>query len=277
MKPLISIVTPSYNQGEFIEKTILSVINQKYKNKEYIIIDGASNDNSVEIIKKYKEQLTYWISEKDKGQSDAINKGWKIAKGDILAYLNSDDILEDGALEKVSNYFRKHPDIGIIYGDCNSIEASGKSLGLFKAYPVNFKKLLKHGQRGIFQPSAFFNADVLRRVGYLNKKWHLSMDYDLILKVAKISKLVFIPETLASYRIHSNTKSFSLADKHWKETFKVRGQYSNGYPFFMKWNYLKFRILKFLPGPLENFLRKKRNAPVDKIVLMSKKDKSTNI
>src|SRR5450759_2806690 len=112
----ISVITPSYNQGQFLEETILSVINQNYPNLEYFIIDGGSTDNSIEIIKKYEKHLTYWVSEKDNGQAHAINKGFKKATGDIVCWINSDDLLIQGAINTISNYFSRNPDVQFING-----------------------------------------------------------------------------------------------------------------------------------------------------------------
>jgi glycosyltransferase involved in cell wall biosynthesis len=138
----ISIITPSFNQGKFIEETIQSVFSQEYTNLEYIIIDGNSTDNSIDIIQKYSEQLSYWISEKDHGQAAAINKGFNIASGDIIGWLNSDDILLPGALDKISNAFISHPDIDVVYGDYFFIDENSKILLKKKEIPVDFKIML---------------------------------------------------------------------------------------------------------------------------------------
>src|SRR4030066_2441490 len=120
--PKISVITPSYNQGQFIEETIISVIGQKYPELEYIIIDGGSTDNSTAIIRKYERDLAYWISEKDSGQSEALNKGFKKASGDIVCWINSDDLLLPGSLKIVAEYFWKHPDVMFINGNTLRID-----------------------------------------------------------------------------------------------------------------------------------------------------------
>ncbi|MFM7854270.1 MAG: glycosyltransferase family 2 protein, partial [Flammeovirgaceae bacterium] len=120
--PLVTIVTPSFNQGKYLERTIQSVLLQDYPNIEYIVIDGGSTDNSVEIIQKYQDKISYWVSERDKGQSDAINKGWRLAKGTYCSYLNSDDALEQGAVSKVVNSFLANPDVGVVYGDYTFVD-----------------------------------------------------------------------------------------------------------------------------------------------------------
>ena len=126
--PKISIITPSYNQGQFLEQTILSILSQDYPNLEYIIMDGGSSDNSVEIIRKHEDNLTYWVSEPDKGQSDAINKGFQRATGDILTWLNSDDYYLPGTLHTVAEYFTQHPDVECIYGDLQVVASNGDLL-----------------------------------------------------------------------------------------------------------------------------------------------------
>lgn len=124
--PKVSIVIPSYNQGKYLEDTILSVINQTYKNIEIIIIDGGSTDNSVDIIKKYKDKIHFWVSEKDKGQANAINKGFKKASGEIFAWLNSDDLYTENAVEQIVNEFNKDPSVSIVYGDYYLLYPNGK-------------------------------------------------------------------------------------------------------------------------------------------------------
>src|ERR1035437_4288596 len=128
MYPKISVITPSFNQGKYLESTIKSVLEQDYPNLEYIVIDGGSEDNSVEIIKKYEKHLAYWESVKDKGQSHAINKGFAIATGEILAWLNSDDTYEQNAIYNIAEWFRKYPELDFIYGDVNIIDEKGAVL-----------------------------------------------------------------------------------------------------------------------------------------------------
>lgn len=136
--PKISIVTPSYNQAEFLERTILSVLNQNYPNLEYIIIDGGSTDGSVEIIKKFEKYLAYWVSEKDNGQTNAINKGFKISSGEILAWLNADDTYLRHTISRVVNYFQKYPQIDLIYGNAHLINKNGQLIGDLKTTDYNF-------------------------------------------------------------------------------------------------------------------------------------------
>jgi len=267
-KPLVSIVTPSFNQAEFLENTIKSVLEQDYPNIEYFVMDGGSNDGSVEIIKKYNDKITYWVSEKDKGQSDAINKGWKLSKGSILCYLNSDDFLAPGAISKVVKYFNLNRDAAIIHGDCIFIDTQNKQLGAGKGASTSYKQLLINGQyRYIFQPSSFYNSELVKKAGYIDESLHLSMDYDLLVKLSKLSYSVYIPENLSFFRLHKNTKSSTLAERHWRETLSIifrQDRFLILKPFF---RYLRFRMFNSLPVSLKMFIRKKRNSVNDWVLI----------
>lgn len=209
--PKISIVTPSYNQGLFIEKTILSVLNQNYPNLEYIIIDGGSTDNSLDIIKKYEKFLTYWVSEKDKGQSDALNKGFKKATGDVLAWINSDDWYESNAFEIVANCFR-NPGTNIIAGNCKMVyhEAEEKNF-IDKPNSIDTLRLLQYWKPFFCppQPSIFLKREVLEKTGILDETLTYGMDLDLWLRAAKNFKFEYVDELLANYLIHNASKSGS--------------------------------------------------------------------
>jgi len=207
MYPKISIVTPSYNQGCFLEETILSVINQNYPKLEYIIIDGGSTDNSVDIIKKYKDSIAYWVSEKDLGQTNAINKGLRIARGDILTWLNSDDTLLPGVLFKVSEIFASHPEAGIVYGDCNIVDKNGNLVLKRCCLPFD-RKILVYAYNLIAQPASFFHRRVIDSIGALDESLNYSMDYEYWIRALKNDILFFqIPFPIASFRIHNSSKS----------------------------------------------------------------------
>jgi len=161
--PKISIVTPSYNQAQFLERTILSVLNQNYPNLEYIIIDGGSTDGSVEIIKKYEKYLAYWVSEKDKGQADAINKGFQKSSGEILAYINSDDTYNPGAFLKIAKAFAKSPRADLMFGNVNHIDSYDKLIDECRFTKFNFATLIYEGGN-LQQPGAFWTKKIYESI-----------------------------------------------------------------------------------------------------------------
>ncbi|MGC3947780.1 MAG: glycosyltransferase family 2 protein [Chryseolinea sp.] len=203
----ISIVTPSYNQGAFIEETILSIINQNYPNLEYIIIDGGSTDNSVDIIRKYEKHLAYWVSEKDNGQSEAINKGFKKATGDIICWLNSDDILIEGALNKVANIFTANKELDLINGQTVLID---KNSNILSGHFV-LKQKKWYAERGIYyinQPSMFWRRSLLDSTGLLKEDFHTLMDKEFLIRMFERNvKIGHLEKFLAGFRIHGESKS----------------------------------------------------------------------
>jgi len=212
--PKISIVTPSYNQGQFIEETIRSVLLQGYPNLEYIIIDGGSTDNSVEIIKKYEKWLTCWVSEPDKGQSDAINKGWRKSTGEILAWLNSDDLYLPDTLNIVAEYFSKNPKSLMIYGNCKLINKRGEEIEVLGGFSFDAYRLLTFNY--IPQPSLFLRKGAFERVKLLDIDLHYIMDWDLLLRLAinlKRNEITNISQTLSCLRIYPECKTVSGPSK----------------------------------------------------------------
>ena len=226
---LISIVTPSYNQARYIENTIQSVLSQDYPHIEYLIVDGGSTDETPGIIKKYEGQLAWWISEKDEGQTDAINKGFAHAKGDILAWINSDDTYQPGALTAAAQYLQDHPDVGMVYGDCNYIDGVGRVIGKFNASQTDYR-LLRQGYTHIPQQTMFFRADLWNQVGPLDPSFYFAMDYDLWTRIAARAVIKYIPQTWANFRLHTSGKSVTADDRCWPEMIKVH--YRDGGSFF---------------------------------------------
>lgn len=210
--PRISIITPSYNQGQYIEETILSIINQDYPNLEYIIIDGKSTDNTVDIIKKYNGLVTYWVSEKDSGQANAINKGFQKATGKIINWINSDDQLMPGALQKVADYFANNPDAMMVHG---RIEYFGETS---KYYSKNYSKkdLATRYVSHICmpQPACFYKKQLLDEQGLLDESLHFSMDTDLFIRAGLNNKIVQVEDVLARFRLHAASKSVSAFNKN---------------------------------------------------------------
>ena len=193
--PLVSIVTPSFNQARYLEATIQSVLSQNYPRLEYIIVDGGSSDGSVEIIKNYESKLAWWVSEKDQGQTDAINKGFAHAKGDFFAWLNSDDTYEPSALSSAVSFLQDCPEVGLVYGDANYINEAGSVIGRFPAAQTDLVRL-RRGYVHIPQQAAFFRAELWHAVGPLDPSFYFAMDYDLWVRLAARSQVKYVPQTL---------------------------------------------------------------------------------
>ena len=214
--PKISIVTPSFNQAEFIEETIRSVILQGYPNLEYLVIDGGSSDGSVEIIKKYEPWLTYWVSEPDRGQSHAINKGLDKTTGDLIAYICSDDIYLPDALTTLAKTYRNHQDYSMFTGGIINIYENKKTIDNINAFPIiptetpTDLTIIDHEKWFLPQPSSFFTKNVLEKVGkFVREDLHYTMDRELIYRVVNYGKVLLVDQLLATYRHHSNSKTTS--------------------------------------------------------------------
>lgn len=217
----ISIVIPSYNQGKYIEATILSIINQKYSNKEIIIIDGGSNDDTISIIKKYEDYIFYWVSENDNGQSHAIEKGFKIATGDIYCWLNSDDEFLPNTLEIVNNTFEKYK-CDVVYGNMNIINEDGKLIS--KRYLTPFlPKIIRNayiiGGFGIYQPSSFWTKELYVKVGGINPGYRFCMDNELFNKfVLNNAFFKFKNVFFSNFRVHGQSKTSTISNIAIKES-----------------------------------------------------------
>jgi glycosyltransferase involved in cell wall biosynthesis len=216
--PKISIVTPSYNQGQFLEETIRSVLLQNYPNLEYIIMDGGSTDNSVAIIRKYESWLTYWVSEKDNGQADAIYRGFEKTKGEIIAWVNSDDLLLPNSLKTIAVYFNLNPGKDCVVGGSISIDIHNSLMTDPKGWPicnlgmpVSHHRLLYFGC-GFCQPATFWRRHAFFSVDGFDRSLRFCFDYDMYLRLSKIKSFGWIREWLAAFRIHPGSKSSTLAE-----------------------------------------------------------------
>jgi len=251
--PLVSIITPSFNQAEFLRRTIDSVLSQDYPNLEYIIIDGGSTDGSQDIIKEYQDRLAYWESSPDKGQTDAINKGFAKAAGKYLAWLNSDDIYHPGAISEAVAYLETHPGVGLVYGDCTFIDARDRTIGCFPAAQTDYERL-RRGYVHIPQQASFFRAALWQEVGPLDPSFYFAMDYDLWVRLAKEAPLVYLPGLVwASFRLHGDAKTIAADAQCWPEMLRVHFREGGHWlsPIVIKF------VLRRLAAPIINWRRQR--------------------
>jgi len=254
--PLVSIITPSFNQASYLEETILSVLEQDYPNIEYIIVDGGSSDGSMEIIERYSNRLGWWVSEPDQGQTDAINKGFTRAQGNILAWLNSDDTYLPHAVSEAVKYFGSHPDVGMVYGNANLIDERGEVIGEFPARQTDLRRL-RRGYVHIPQQSSFFRTDLWRQVSPLDPSFYFAMDYDLWVRLAQITRIDYTPRPWANFRLHGTGKSVVSDERCWPEMLRVH--YRDGGSWFSPLVFkakLRSLIYAWLPMNLRLWLRR---------------------
>ena len=204
--PRVSLVTPSFNQAPFLRAAIDSVLSQGYPAIEYVVVDGGSTDGSVEILKSYGDRLR-WISEPDRGQSDAIAKGFARTRGEIVAWLNSDDVLLPRAVEKAVAAFQRHPTAGLVYGDGLVLDEAGASQGRFPWTEEFDLWRLVFLSDFILQPSAFFRRRAYEAAGGLDLEMHFAMDWDLWIRLAGVADVVYVRELLSGARVWSGTKT----------------------------------------------------------------------
>ncbi|MFU8772933.1 MAG: glycosyltransferase family 2 protein, partial [Anaerolineales bacterium] len=217
--PLVSIITPSYNQAAYLEHTVRSVLTQDYPHVEYIVVDGGSSDGSVEILRAYEKYLAWWISEPDQGQSQAINKGLSRARGEIVAWLNSDDLYLPGVISAVVEAFQSHPEASMVFGNAISIDKDGN--------PFNEQVF---GDRGlddfmafkiICQPAVFMRHSRLEQAGLLDESYHYLLDHHLWLRIAMLESPVYLPQPLACARYHSQAKNIAQAAGFGNEAYRI--------------------------------------------------------
>lgn len=228
--PLVTIVTPSYNQAQYLERTICSVLAQDYAPLEYIVVDGGSNDGSVDIIRRYADRLAWWVSEPDSGQAEGINKGLQRASGEIVAWLNSDDIYLPGAIRQAVEALQSNSAPGMVYGEAIAIDGEGYPLGRFTFEDWQLPDLMAF--RIICQPAVFMRRSVLEKAGYLERSFHFMLDHHLWIRMARLAPIEHIGAgTLGSQepvrglwaaaRHHAGAKNVSQAAGFGKETLQV--------------------------------------------------------
>lgn len=259
---LITVVTPSYNQGHYLAETIESVLGQEGDFRiDYIIVDGGSRDDSVEVIRRYQALLEKgswpvrcaginyrWSSERDRGQTDALMKGFRMSQGEILAWLNSDDRYLPGTLAKVAHVFEEEPQVGAVYGKSRFVDAGGRVIGSYPTEPFEYQRLAE--ANFICQPSAFFTKKALDAVQGLDTTLHYAMDYDLWIRLAGKERFRYIPEFLSDYRLHDASKTMSPKDalaNHREALETVRRHYGWA-PLNRVYGYCRSRVACLLPG-----------------------------
>lgn len=217
--PRVTIVTPSFNQARFLEQTLCSVLDQGYPNLEYFVVDGGSTDGSLEIINRYADRLSWWVSEKDRGQAEAINKGLSRATGEFTAWLNSDDVYLPGAIQAAVEAFQRNPQAGMVYGDALAIDATGKITNRVQLGDWTLENLMQFNI--LWQPAVFMRRILLEKAGLLDLEYHFLLDHQLWLRLAQQGLLVHLPKTLAAARFHKTAKNVSRASEFGREAMKV--------------------------------------------------------
>ena len=250
--PTVSIVTPSFNQARFLEATMQSVLAQDYPKIEYIVVDGGSNDGSIDIIERFADRLAWWVSEPDQGQTDAINKGFEHATGDIFAWLNSDDTYEAGAVSEAVAFMQENPKVGLVYGDANFIDADGNVIGQFNAQQTSLHRLQRGGVY-IPQQSAFWRAKLWQEIGPLDPSFYFAMDYDLWVRLARVSEIRYTQQLWANFRLHGDAKTINADERCWPEMLRVHHRNGGGYFAGIYLRYLARRLL----APWINWRRRK--------------------
>ena len=222
--PTISVVTASFQQARFVETTLKSVIDQGYPRLEYIVMDGGSTDGSAEIIAGYADRLAYWTSGPDGGQTRALIEGFRRSTGDVMCWLNSDDLLEPGSLWEVAAFFNAHPEARAVYGDAIWIDAKGNHLRHKREHPFN-RFIWMHDHNFIPQPSTFWRRDLYLDVGGLNPEFELAMDADLFIRFADVTKLHHVDRVWSRMRLYPDQKNQRLRARSNEEDALIRSRY----------------------------------------------------
>ncbi|MHB0965797.1 MAG: glycosyltransferase family 2 protein [Bellilinea sp.] len=218
--PLVSIVTPSYNQAAYLETTMQSVLEQDYPHFEYLVADGGSTDGSTEIIQRYSSRLAWWVSEKDNGQADGANKGFRRARGEIVGWLNSDDVYRPGAITGAVAAFQANPQAGLVFSDVDSLDGAGKLINVMRFGPRTLEDLMAF--KIISQPGVFMRRSLLEQVGYLDSSYHLLLDHHLWLRMALHAPLVYVPGMRwSAARFHAAAKNVAQAGAFGSEAYRL--------------------------------------------------------
>ena len=214
--PLVSIITPSFNQAAFLPTTLESIFSQDYYRLEVIVMDGGSTDGSVAILEQQSDPRLIWVSESDRGQSHAINKGMARARGSILTYLNSDDLIMPDAVAFVVDYFEQHPDVDFLFGDCNYIDDSGRVFKTARGIPFDLRQALIASPPAMFQQGAFWRRRVYERIGGFDESLHYTMDSEYWVRAGILGcTFAYVPGVRGAFRFHGESKTVSQAAAFW--------------------------------------------------------------
>jgi GT2 family glycosyltransferase len=216
---LVSIVTPSFNQASYLEQTMRSVLDQEHADIEYLVIDGGSTDGSLDIIKKYSPRLAYWVSEKDSGQADAINKGMARTRGEILAWLNSDDYYLPGAVTAAVRTFEQNPDVVLVYADMLAVDEHGQTFNTLRYRQLTLEDLLSFQIIG--QPAVFMRRSAFEKAGGLDLSYNFMLDHHLWIRIASQGRILHVPQTWAAARYHPAAKNRAQAAAFGQEAFRI--------------------------------------------------------
>ncbi len=250
-QPLVSIAIPSYNQAAYLEEAIQSILAQSYAPIEIILIDGGSTDGSLEIIQRYADRLAYWQSKPDAGQTDAINQGLDRATGKYQAWLNADDRLLPNAVGEAVEYLEANIKVGLIYGQADFINASGKVIGKFPAAQTDYARLMR-AYVHIPQQAAFWRTELWQQVGPLDAELYFAMDYDLWVRLAKVSQLKYIERKWAQFRLHGDSKTMSNDFKAWEDMLRIQQREGGAWFSIMRIKYW----IRLLARPLLSWRRR---------------------
>lgn len=232
---LVSIITPSFNQSAFLRQTMLSVLEQDYAEREYIVVDGGSTDGSTEIIREYADRLAWWVSEKDSGQAEAINKGLEHARGEIVAWLNSDDFYLPGAIAAAVRALQAHPAAVLVYGNMQAVDGLGRITNLLNYPQRTLEDLLCFNIIG--QPAVFMRREAVLAVGGVDPALHALLDHQLWIKLALHGEILHVNETWSAARYHPGAKNWARAPEFGREAFHVlewESQYGGLAPVFRR-------------------------------------------
>lgn len=217
--PLVTIITPSYQQAAFLEQTIRSVLDQDYPNLEYMVIDGGSTDGSVEIIQRYADRLAWWVSERDHGQAEAIDKGFARARGKYVAWVNSDDFYQPGAIRAAVAELEAHPEVGLVFGDVQVVDRDERTLNVLRYGPWDLSHLMTFHIIG--QPAVFLRRSVLEQAGPLEKSYHFLLDHQLWLRVGLHAEIRYVPQLWAGAHYHEDCKNLAQAAEFGQEAYRI--------------------------------------------------------